>query len=42
MPADSIESGLRNMRERAEQLGGSCEVTSSPGAGTTVSWSVPG
>jgi signal transduction histidine kinase len=35
------ESGLRNMRERAENHGGTCEVTSSPGGGTSVVWSVP-
>ncbi len=34
-------SGLRNLRERAEQLGGHLEVTSSPGAGTALTWSVP-
>ena len=37
---DVRESGLRNMRERAERLGGSCVVESS-GEGTTVSWTVP-
>lgn len=40
--AGAHESGLRNMRQRAERLGGSCSVESSPGAGTTVTWSVPG
>jgi signal transduction histidine kinase len=34
-------SGLRNIVERAEQLGGSCEVESSPGNGTVLTWSVP-
>ena len=34
------ESGLLNMRQRAEGLGGSCRVESSS-AGTTVSWTVP-
>jgi signal transduction histidine kinase len=39
---DGVEvSGLKNMRERAEQLGGSCTVTSAPGRGTTVVWRVP-
>jgi signal transduction histidine kinase len=28
--------GLRGMRERAELVGGALEVTSAPGAGTTV------
>ena len=35
------ESGLRNMRERAEKHRGTLEVTSNPGAGTSVSWTVP-
>jgi signal transduction histidine kinase len=35
------QSGLRNMRERAEDLGGRCTFDSGPGAGTVVSWSVP-
>lgn len=34
-------SGLRNMRERAEQLGGRLTVTSAPGEGTTIAWAVP-
>jgi signal transduction histidine kinase len=34
-------SGLRNMRERAETLGGELVVDSSPGAGTTLIWAVP-
>ena len=41
LPATMVESGLSNMRQRAERLGGSCAVTSQPGAGTTVDWSVP-
>jgi signal transduction histidine kinase len=40
MPEDVQESGLRNIRERAEQLGGSCTVRSSR-EGTTVTWTVP-
>ncbi|HSS68574.1 MAG TPA: GAF domain-containing sensor histidine kinase [Nocardioidaceae bacterium] len=35
------DSGIANMRYRAETLGGSCVVTSAPGQGTTVVWSVP-
>jgi signal transduction histidine kinase len=35
------ESGLRNMRERAERRGGSLRVESAPGQGTTLTWSVP-
>jgi signal transduction histidine kinase len=33
---DQTELGLRNMRERAAAAGGSLEVTSSPGNGTTI------
>jgi len=42
IPPGAQTSGLRNMRERAEELGGSCTVTSAPGRGTTVVWQVPG
>jgi signal transduction histidine kinase len=35
------ESGIGNMRYRAEALGGTCGVASSPGQGTTVTWTVP-
>jgi signal transduction histidine kinase len=41
LPADLVESGLSNMRQRAVKLGGSCEVTGGPGGGTKVVWSVP-
>jgi signal transduction histidine kinase len=41
MPKDVQQSGLRNIRERAEQLGGSFTVSAPDGAGTTVSWVVP-
>lgn len=34
------QSGLQNLRERAELLGGSCDVRSSP-AGTQVLWRIP-
>jgi signal transduction histidine kinase len=34
-------SGLRNLRERAESMGGSMRIESSSGQGTTLSWSVP-
>lgn len=34
-------SGLRNMRERAQILDGTFEVTSDPGAGTRLVWRVP-
>jgi signal transduction histidine kinase len=35
------ESGLRNMRERAERRGGTFVVESVLGEGTSVTWSVP-
>jgi signal transduction histidine kinase len=41
LPADAVESGLSNMRLRAEKLGGHCDVVGEPGGGTTVTWSVP-
>jgi signal transduction histidine kinase len=41
LPEGVVESGLSNMRQRAERLGGTCTVASEPGAGTTVDWSVP-
>jgi len=41
MDADVLESGLRNMRERAHKHGGTFEVESAPGVGTTVTWAVP-
>jgi signal transduction histidine kinase len=34
-------SGLTNMRDRLDALGGSLQVRSSPGAGTTISGSIP-
>jgi signal transduction histidine kinase len=33
--------GLRSMRERAARLGGTLEVSSSPGLGTTVRARIP-
>jgi signal transduction histidine kinase/ligand-binding sensor domain-containing protein len=33
--------GLGNMRRRLQQLGGRCELTTSPGGGTTVTFRVP-
>jgi signal transduction histidine kinase len=32
---------MQGMRERVERLGGTCEVTSTRGAGTTVTARVP-
>lgn len=34
-------SGLANMARRAEQLGGSCEITTPPEGGTRVHWIAP-
>ncbi|PRX00856.1 UNVERIFIED_ORG: hypothetical protein CLV66_1331, partial [Actinomadura viridilutea] len=34
-------SGLRNMAERAERLGGSFQATTRPSGGTAVVWRVP-
>jgi signal transduction histidine kinase len=42
MPADNPRrSGLANMVYRAEQLGGSCEITTPPDGGTRVHWTAP-
>jgi len=42
IPADnSRSSGLANMKHRAEQLGGTCEVTNPPEGGTRVHWIAP-
>ena len=35
------ESGLRNLRDRAASVGGSCEIESDVGAGTVVRWRAP-
>ncbi|KAF5990744.1 GAF domain-containing protein [Streptomyces sp. WAC00263] len=41
IPPEGRRSGLRNMAERAQQLGGELEVTSPPDGGTTLVWRVP-
>ncbi|MFI0504069.1 GAF domain-containing protein [Streptomyces albogriseolus] len=41
LPSGGRRSGLRNMAERAEQLGGAFDVTQTPGGGTTLVWRVP-
>jgi len=41
IPADGRRSGLRNIAERAEQLGGELELGSPDGGGSTVVWRVP-
>ena len=40
-PEVTRQSGLANMRQRAEQLGGTCEFSTPPDGGTQVRWSVP-
>jgi signal transduction histidine kinase len=34
-------SGLSNMTERAEKLGGGCKIESAPATGTSVRWEIP-
>lgn len=41
MSGTIVESGLANIRARAEQRGGRLTVESSPGTGTALTWSVP-
>ncbi|MEU3254650.1 GAF domain-containing sensor histidine kinase [Streptomyces sp. NPDC006997] len=41
IPAEGRRSGLRNMAERAQQLGGDLEMSSPPGGGTTLVWRAP-
>jgi signal transduction histidine kinase len=41
VPAEGRRSGLRNMAERAEQLGGAMELTVPPEGGTTLVWRAP-
>ena len=42
IPADNQRrSGLANMARRAEQLGGTCQITTPTGGGTHVHWSTP-
>jgi signal transduction histidine kinase len=41
MSGGERRSGLRNMQDRALELGGHLTVTSGPDAGTTISWAVP-
>ena len=42
MPGAVAESGLSNMRRRAEARGGRLTITSRPGGGTELDWWVPG
>ncbi|MGW0806055.1 sensor histidine kinase [Nonomuraea sp. NPDC002799] len=41
LPTDGRRSGLHNIQERAEQLGGSFVADSPPGGGARLRWSVP-
>lgn len=41
IPPGSVESGLANMRSRAEHRGGTLAVDSAADRGTTLRWSVP-
>jgi signal transduction histidine kinase len=41
MPADRVESGLRNARQRADALGGRFQVGPGSPRGTVLSWQVP-
>ncbi|KAF5999156.1 GAF domain-containing sensor histidine kinase [Streptomyces sp. WAC00263] len=41
IPADGRRSGLRNIAERAEQLGGRLELGEPEGGGTALVWRVP-
>ena len=41
LPAERTESGLRNARRRAADLGGTLELTDSAPCGTALTWSVP-
>ncbi len=40
-PDNDRRSGLSNIKQRAEQLGGTCEFITPPGGGTHLRWSVP-
>lgn len=41
IPDRRVESGLANVRERAELLGGSLRVVAGEGGGTTLTWTCP-
>ncbi|MFG2825776.1 GAF domain-containing protein [Kitasatospora sp. NPDC048365] len=41
IPAQGRRSGLRNLAERAEKLGGTFEAASPPEGGTRLEWAVP-
>jgi len=41
IPPDVTASGLRNLRVRADEVGGQLVIGDAPGGGTTVRWSAP-
>ncbi|MCA1984761.1 GAF domain-containing sensor histidine kinase [Nocardioides nematodiphilus] len=41
IPADAVESGLSNIRERAERHHGACVIARAEPSGTIIEWSVP-
>jgi signal transduction histidine kinase len=41
IPTDAVESGLANMRHRAEAHGGRCTIDAAKPKGTVVEWTVP-
>jgi signal transduction histidine kinase len=41
LPKSLVESGLGNIRQRAERHGGQFRIESSPGTGTRLRWAVP-
>jgi len=41
MPPDFAASGMKNLRSRAEEVGGTLQLTDAPGGGTIVRWSAP-
>ncbi|MEX0427119.1 GAF domain-containing protein [Nocardioides sp. DS6] len=41
VPDGVVESGLANLRQRAHELGGTCEVCPGEQGGTVVEWTVP-
>jgi signal transduction histidine kinase len=41
LPKDYAESGLANIRDRAESHGGTVDLASQPGGGTRLTWTVP-
>ena len=40
-PDNALADGLRNLSKRLAEIGGACALTSQPGAGTTVTFTVP-